>query len=583
MRSSVQNAGLLWNENNVLMKKRDNIFGDRIRIGSGWVLLILAIIIASSFSVAAEPASNGSHDAKGGYITDIEFSAISMNTDKWQGYYGQIIAQSSSIYPNPISPIRQGIGTIYKLELGANINEGDLILITNSSTVPALSELKAGNISTIDNITGIDWDSGTNTFTNTSTFHLPTIGINITNVPTIYTFADSNPQYNYFREGLLEDASGNIIFIVPLNSSLNYGFDNYTYFFQFMVPNNRTNPLVYSLYYVPSVQSVGDGNNSGHSHKTTPTPKPTPTPTHTPTHTPTPTPVSTATFSRLLLTSDNDSSDIDLTSVDEGCDCGFMGLNYGSWILCWQWWVLIFSMLYGIILYIINIQFVSHIVIAGVGQTSLLKGIKQLPADKVINVTGKGILNKSVDSGTINAEDVLGDYAKVTSEDVDMDDTFKSVRDLISLIRDEKVKSHKVFLNLTGATRDITIVGYVASLISNTRAYSTHSIDGGDNLTNIEHKISRPFYPISKPLRDQFKLMYELGTGEAGSLDELMQRIHPDLKKGSKEYIENKEKMNEYVEILGNNGFIEIVKTGETKVIKLSKEGLKMWGDDEYE
>ena len=561
------------------MKNVANIFGDKIGIGSGWALLILAIIIASSFSVAAEPASNGSHDAKGGYITDIEFSAISMNTNKWQGYYGQIIVRSSSIYPNPISPVQQGIGTIYKLELGATINEGDLILITNSSTVPVLSELKAGNISTIDNITGIDWDSGTNTFTNTSTFHLPTIGINITDVPTIYTFADSNPQYNYFREGLLEDASGNILFIAPLNSSLNYGFDNYTYFFQFMVPNNRTNPLVYSMYYVPSVQSVGGGSNSGHSHKSTPTPTPIPTPTTTPTHTP----VSTATSSRLLLIPDNDGSDIDLTSVDEGCGCDFMGLNYGSWILCWQWWVLIYSVLYGIILYIIKIQFVSHVVISAVGHASLLKGIKQLPADKVINVTGKGMLNKSVDPGTINAEDVPEDYAKVASEDIDMDDTFKSVRDIISLIRNEKVKSHKVFLNLTGATGDLTIVGYVASLISNTRVYSTHSIDGGDNLTNIEHKITRPFYPISKPLRDQFRLMYELGTGEAGSLDELMQRIHPDLKKGSKEYVQKKEKMNDYVEILGNNGFIEIVETGETKVIKLSKQGLKMWGDDKYE
>ena len=237
----------------------------------------------------------------------------------------------------------------------------------------------------------------------------------------------------------------------------------------------------------------------------------------------------------------------------------------------------------GIILYIINIQFVSHIVIAGVGQANLLKGVKKLQVDKLINVTGKGMLNKSVDSGTINAEDVLGDYAKVASKDVDMDDTFKSVRDIISLIQNEKVKSRKVFLNLTGATRDLTIVSYVASLISNTRVYSTYSIDGGDNLINIEHKITKPFYPISEPLREQFKLMYELGTGEAGSLDELMQRIHFDVKKGSNEYIRKNEKMNDYVEIMSNNGFIEIVETGETKVIKLSKEGLKMWGDDEYE
>ena len=558
------------------MKNIENIFGNKSKILSVRALLILAImiiIIASSFSVAAEPASNGSHDARGGFIAVIDFSAISMDTDKWQGYYGQIITQSSSTHPTPINPVQQGIGTIYKLELGANINEGDLILITNSSTVPILSELKAGNISTIDNITGNDWDSGTNTFTNTSTFQLPTIGININNVPTIYTFVDSNPQYNYFREGLLEDANGNIIFIVPLNSSLNYGYDNSTYFFQFMVPNNRTNPFVYSMYYVPAVQSVGGGSNPGFSGS------PTPTPTQTP-HS-TSTSVSDPNYVGAKSSSDKETLNGDISGDD--CDCYVFGLNYGSWILCWQWWVLIFAALYGIILYIINIQFVSHIVIAGIGQASLLEGIKHLPMDKVINVTGKGMLNGSATPGTVNAEEVLKDYAKVADKEVEMNDIFSSARDIVSLIQYEKDQYRKVFLNLTGATGDLKFASYIAAVISGTRVYSTHSLGDGNDLTNIEHKITSPFYPISEPFRYQLKLMYELGTGEAGSLDELMQRIHPDFKKGSKEYIQKKETMDDYMRILDENGFIEIVDNGETKTIMLSKQGLKMWGENEYE
>jgi len=63
---------------------------------------------------------------------------------------------------------------------------------------------------------------------------------------------NSTPQYQDFKQGLLKDSNGNPVFIVPLNVASKSGFDNTSYYFQFMVPNNYTNPRNYYMYYVPS-------------------------------------------------------------------------------------------------------------------------------------------------------------------------------------------------------------------------------------------------------------------------------------------------------------------------------------------
>lgn len=214
------------------------------------VILFAVILIAVSINISAIPCDNiGSYDARGGYITKIDIKSTS-NTNHWQGYYGVITAGNSPTYSNYFNISGASIGTIRSLELGAIIQQDDMILITSSGSPPSLSELQKGDLSLIDSITGTGTDSGTNTFTNISNYTIPCN--NITNVPTAYTFVNSTPQYQDFKQGLLKDSNGNPVFIVSLNVALKSGFDNTSYYFQFMVPNNYTNPRNYYMYYVPS-------------------------------------------------------------------------------------------------------------------------------------------------------------------------------------------------------------------------------------------------------------------------------------------------------------------------------------------
>ncbi len=206
----------------------------------------------------------------GGNITRVDFADVFYNyTQYWQGYYSVITSApspflnssynySSANYTFNSSGI--GINTIRRVELGASIREGDYLLITTSPLPPVLTNLTAGNVSTIDTITGQGDESGTRTFTSRSSYRIPyTGGTVLTGVPTVYTFVNSGPQSNYFKEGLLEDDKGTMVFAVPINSTPVRGFDGESYYFQFMLPNNNTNPLTYYMFYLPSDLPPGGG------------------------------------------------------------------------------------------------------------------------------------------------------------------------------------------------------------------------------------------------------------------------------------------------------------------------------------
>ncbi|TRZ91604.1 MAG: hypothetical protein D4R88_01655 [Methanosarcinales archaeon] len=228
-----------------------NLAVNTIRKTGHTAAIIASLFLASLLCIPFALAAAGSHDANGGVITNIEIVSYSQ-TAHWQGYYGLITTGNSPTYSNYFNISGASIGTIRSLELGAIIQQDDVILITSSGSPPSLSELQKGDLSLIDSITGTGTDSGTNTFTSISNYTIPCSGNNITNVPTAYTFVNSTPQYQDFKEGLLKDRSGNPVFIVPLNVASKSGFDNTSYYFQFMVPNNYTNLQNYYMYYVPS-------------------------------------------------------------------------------------------------------------------------------------------------------------------------------------------------------------------------------------------------------------------------------------------------------------------------------------------
>ncbi|VVB54895.1 Uncharacterised protein [uncultured archaeon] len=87
-------------------------------------------------------------------------------------------------------------------------------------------------------------DSGSNTFTNSSTYRIPSSGAMLADVPSIYML-DSMGHYS--REALLTDINGDPIFAVPIEPGS--GENNETYSFQFMLPDYGK---LYYLFYLQS-------------------------------------------------------------------------------------------------------------------------------------------------------------------------------------------------------------------------------------------------------------------------------------------------------------------------------------------
>lgn len=198
------------------------------------LIVILCISIAAGES-AAQP--------DGRYIIRNDF-AVNFHTEQWMGFYG-IITNNTMTMEN----FDANSSVIPHIFSGISVHSGDYLVITTSPSPPDISGLKAGNIASIDEITGPGDDSGSNTFIHSSTYRIPSSGAVLVDVPSIYIL-DSMGHYS--MEALLADINGDPVFAVPLEPGP--GENNETYYFQFMLPDSGRHGgrLKYYLFYLQS-------------------------------------------------------------------------------------------------------------------------------------------------------------------------------------------------------------------------------------------------------------------------------------------------------------------------------------------
>jgi hypothetical protein len=175
----------------------------------------------------------------GGYITHMDFEGNSY-TEHWMGFYGAISNNTMTI-ENPEVKNNNAIQHIFT---GISVNEDDYLMITTSPSPPELSGLRAGNIALVDEITGLGDDSGSNTFTHSSSYLIPSSGT-ILDVPSLYMF---DSREHYFREALLTDSNGYPVFLVPIE--LQDTQNTKSHYFQLMLPYNGSR--TYYFFYLPS-------------------------------------------------------------------------------------------------------------------------------------------------------------------------------------------------------------------------------------------------------------------------------------------------------------------------------------------
>lgn len=191
-------------------------------------------------TLASITAGESGFHVNGGNLTHMDIERNSY-TERWMGFYGVISNNTMTIENSNAN----NTNAIQYISTGISVHEGDYLIITTSPSPPELSGLRAGNISSIDEITGRGGESGSNTFTYSASYMIPFSGTILGDVPSLYMF---DSREHYFREALLADSNGDPVFAVPIEPQDME--NNKSHYFQLMLPQNGSIP--YYFFYLPS-------------------------------------------------------------------------------------------------------------------------------------------------------------------------------------------------------------------------------------------------------------------------------------------------------------------------------------------
>ncbi len=169
----------------------------------------------------------------GGNVTNLDINGTSLSVH-WDGVYGEVVLGAQLNYPYDV--------------IGGHISRIDMIGKEPSCTYSTISmhviavnstslnpPLSPGNFSILDSLVNGS-EKGSSSFTENGTFDL-TYG-HFVNVPTLFTMA-GNATSPYFREGYLNDARGNLVFVADISDN-KPDWNGSTSDFQIILPRGNT-------------------------------------------------------------------------------------------------------------------------------------------------------------------------------------------------------------------------------------------------------------------------------------------------------------------------------------------------------
>lgn len=238
-----------------LLKKKDRLFSLDLKRFSLLLVVFSLFLLILFYQVAAVPSgptlqvltnetstvsSAANVSISGGYIATLNITAKTQNT-RWKAFVGNITGKLA---------LDDATGsTIYDWSLTSIAGE---IYTTRNTTTPTWTSIKCTNASLLEtenralNHTSAQ-DNITKTFNNGingshASFSIGSVTITANSCPTLNTYVGNVSQDSDFEEIALTDstnftAGGTIIYASILESDA-VGFDNFTYDFQMIVPEN---------------------------------------------------------------------------------------------------------------------------------------------------------------------------------------------------------------------------------------------------------------------------------------------------------------------------------------------------------
>lgn len=224
---------------------------------------------------------------------------------------------------------------------------------------------------------------------------------------------------------------------------------------------------------------------------------------------------------------------------------------------------------------------VTHIVPVGHTKEKLVDSvirdsIRQFPVHRVILLTGKDLNVSGEDAvydTAIQIAKELKGFADIEQKEVEKLDVLKGAIDVLDIIKEERTKGYDVRINISGSLHTIGIACYIAALVSNTQIYSALPEYKNKKVTGIKEILTIPFFPIKEINDEQTHILKVLEVSGVDSVDELIARLKPKLKKETKEYTNERARLSHHIKSLGNYGFLDSERSGKNIKLSLSKIG----------
>jgi len=218
----------------------------------------------------------------------------------------------------------------------------------------------------------------------------------------------------------------------------------------------------------------------------------------------------------------------------------------------------------------------THIVFVGHTKERLIESIKALwdhPAKKVVLVVGQ---QKS--SGESKARKIAEELKKeletvydVDIVEIDKKNVINAASQLVELIKSEKKRGNDVILNVSGSLRTFAIAAYIAACVTGERIITSIPRYRGDVEVGIEEIVEIPILPIDFPSEEQLGILSSIGEG-VNSLDELVFRLNPGVKKDSREFRAERSRLSHHLSKLEKSGLISRKKAGRN--VRIEPTGL---------
>ena len=207
----------------------------------------------------------------------------------------------------------------------------------------------------------------------------------------------------------------------------------------------------------------------------------------------------------------------------------------------------------------------TQIVFVGHHKKRLLESIRALrvyPVHKVVLAVGQ-----QESSGEKKARKIAEELAEelktvwdVEIVEVDKKDVMRAASQLVSLIK--RRGEGEVILNISGSLRTFAVAAYIAACVTGSKIItSIPRYDEDDNEVGIEEIVEIPLLPIDFPGKEQLEIISAMDSG-VDSLDDLVFRLNPDIKKGSKEFRSERSRLSHHIAKLEGAGFVRRRKVG---------------------